>query len=130
MPVQIEESMGGRVLEIHVTGKLEHEDYERFIPELERLVEEHGKIGVLFNMVEFHGWDAQAFWDDVKLDFRHHADFLAIAMVGDKAWQKGMATFCKPFTSAEIRYFDRQNLEDARRWIEDAVRERTVATHA
>ena len=27
-------------------------------------------------------------------------------MVGDKKWQKGMATFCKPFTKATIRYFD------------------------
>jgi hypothetical protein len=28
-----------------------------------------------------------------------------------------MVTFCKPFTKAEIRYFDMAQLEDARQWL-------------
>ena len=29
-----------------------------------------------------------------------------VAMVGDKAWEKWMATICKPFTMSSIKYFD------------------------
>ena len=29
-----------------------------------------------------------------------------------------MAVFCKPFTSAQIRYFDRTEAQAARAWIE------------
>jgi hypothetical protein len=29
-----------------------------------------------------------------------------------------MAAFCKPFTKAQIRYFDIRQLEDARQWLE------------
>jgi hypothetical protein len=28
-----------------------------------------------------------------------------------------MAAFCKPFTAAEVRYFDHADLEEARAWI-------------
>jgi hypothetical protein len=28
-----------------------------------------------------------------------------------------MASFCKPFTSASIRYFDHDSLEEAKAWI-------------
>jgi hypothetical protein len=41
-------------------------------------------------------------------------------MVGEKKWQHGMATFCKPFTTATIRYFDRANAAEARKWLGDS----------
>jgi hypothetical protein len=31
------------------------EDYEHFVPEFERLVRQHGKLRVLFDMTGFHG---------------------------------------------------------------------------
>ena len=37
-------------------------------------------------------------------------------MVGDKKWQKGMSVFCKPFTTAKIRYFDVAQAMEARAW--------------
>jgi hypothetical protein len=38
-------------------------------------------------------------------------------MVGEKKWQHGMAIFCKPFTTATIRYFDHTAIEQARAWL-------------
>jgi len=29
-----------------------------------------------------------------------------------------MAVFCRPFTSAKVRYFDRSAIDEARTWIE------------
>jgi hypothetical protein len=31
-----------------------------------------------------------------------------------------MATFCKPFTTATIRYFDRAGAPEARKWLDEA----------
>ena len=75
------------------------------MPEFERLVRKHGKLCVLFDMTGFHGWEAAALWEDIKFDIKHFADIERLAMVGEKKWQQGMATFCKPFTKATIRYF-------------------------
>jgi hypothetical protein len=41
-----------------------------------------------------------------------------LAMVGNSSWEQGMATFCKPFTKAEIKYFDHSAALEARKWLE------------
>ena len=56
MPIQLNEENGGKVLVVHVSGKLAAADYEHFVPEFERLVRQHGKLRVLFDMTGFHGW--------------------------------------------------------------------------
>ncbi len=60
MPIQLSEEDGGKLLNVHVSGKLTSEDYEHFVPEFERLVAENGKLRVLFDMTDFHGWDVGA----------------------------------------------------------------------
>lgn len=117
MSIKLEEENGGKLLRVHVSGKLVKTDYELFVPEFERLVKEHGKLRVLFDMTEFHGWEVAALWEDVKFDARHFLDIERLAMVGDNKWQHGMATFCKPFTTATIRYFDRADANAARVWL-------------
>ncbi|MEO6786556.1 MAG: STAS/SEC14 domain-containing protein [Chthoniobacteraceae bacterium] len=117
MAIKLNELNGGKVLEVQVSGKLAHADYTQFVPEFERLVKQHGKLRVLFEMAEFHGWEAAALWDDIKFDVKHFSDIEKIAMVGDTKWEHGMATFCKPFTSAKVQYFDASKIADARAWI-------------
>ena len=117
MPVKLERSDDDRILEVRVTGKLVHEDYEQFVPEFDRLVKRHGKIRLLFEMSDFHGWELEAAWDDFKLGVKHFADIERIAMVGDKNWEKWMAAFCRPFTMAKVRYFEGNALDEARRWV-------------
>ena len=116
MPIQFDEENGGKILVIHIKGKLVKADYERFIPEFERLVRHHGKLRVSFDMTGFHGWDAGALWEDIK----HFADIERLAMIGEKKWQQGMAMFCKPFTKATIRYFDHVDADEAQKWLDES----------
>jgi len=118
MAITLAEKNGGKNLEVRVSDKLVHEDYQQFVPEFERLVKQHGKIRVLFEMADFHGWEGAALWDDFKFDLKHFSDIERLAMVGDRKWEKGMSVFCKPFTSAKIRYFDHAAIAEARAWLE------------
>lgn len=113
------EAIHGRVLELHLTGKLTTEDYARFVPDTEEMIQRYGKIRILAFLEDFHGWDAGALWSDIKWDVRHARDIERIAVVGEARWQKWMASFCKPFTSAEIRYFEHPQSEAARAWVEN-----------
>jgi len=117
MPIQIKEENGRNLLTVHVTGKLLVTDYEHFVPDFERLVRQHGKLHVLFDIIDFHGWNAAAFWEDIKFDLKHFADIKRLAMVGQTKWQQHLAIFCMPFTKATVRYFDKTNAVDARRWL-------------
>ncbi len=121
MSVELKHEAQGKVLNVSVREKLTREDYERLVPDFEALAEQHGKLRVLFQMDDFHGWSAGALWEDVKLDARHFSDIERIAMVGDKAWEKGMSVFCKPFTTASIRYFDHADLDQARSWVYEGL---------
>ena len=104
-------------LAIKLSGKLSAEDYEAFVPKVESLVKEKGSIRILMTMHDFHGWEMAAAWEDTKFGMRHFHDIERLAMVGEKAWQHGMAMFCKPFTKAEVRYFDSSEAADAEAWI-------------
>jgi hypothetical protein len=113
------ESQNGKVLQIEVQGRLTKEDYDLFIPEVERLIQRNGKLRILFDMHNFHGWSAGALWKDTTFDIRHFNDIERLALVGESKWQKRMAIFCRPFTTAKVRYFDRSRLAQARKWVEE-----------
>ncbi len=119
MAIELKEQEGGKILVVRATGKLSKEDYREFVPELERLIEQFGKIRILFEMLDFHGWDAGALWEDIKFDARHFADIERLALVGDKRWEKGMSSFCRPFTTAKIKYFDLTETAKAHEWISE-----------
>lgn len=119
MAIKLMEQDGGKLVEIEVSGKLRKEDYREFVPEFERLVTSHGKLRVLFEMKDFHGWDLAALWEDIKFDLKHFSDIERVAMVGEKSWEKGMAKFCVPFTRATVRYFDQTRLADAKTWVSE-----------
>ena len=120
MPIQLNEDDGGKILVIHVTGCLVKADYEGLVSEFARLVREHGKLRVLFDMTGFHGWDAGAAWEDFKFDLEHLSDIERLAMIGDRKWQHGMAVFFAPFTEATTRYFDAAEGTAARRWLAES----------
>jgi SpoIIAA-like len=91
------------------------------VPELERLIRQHGKIRVLVQMHEFHGWTMGALWEDIKFDLKHFAHIERLALVGDSKWEAGMAAFCRPFTTAAIRFFYAPKADEAHQWISEGA---------
>lgn len=110
----------GNSVHLKVTGKLTSEDYEFFVPEIDKRISDYGKINILIELIDFHGWTVGAAWEDTKFGFHHFNDINRLAIVGDKTWEKGIAYFVKPFTAATVRYFDLSNLSDAKKWISEA----------
>ncbi len=115
--IEIVKGKEGNIIQVTLSGKLVKKDYERFVPEIEEIVAEHGKIRILVIMKGFKGWSAGALWEDIKLVPKFFRDIERLALVGEKRWEKGMASFCKPFTSAEVRYFGVSELEEAEAWV-------------
>jgi len=107
----------GKQVEVRLSGKLTKEAYEKLVPVVDRQIKEFGKLRILLILDDFHGWTLGAMWEDTKFDLAHWRDIERLAIVGDKKWEQGMATFCKPFTAAKINYFDHTKLDEARKWI-------------
>jgi hypothetical protein len=113
----VHEEVRGKVLEIDLHGKLSRADYEKFVPETERLIGQYGKIRILVTMHDFHGWDAGALWEDIKWELRLFNHIERLAIVGEKTWHKWMTNFCKSFTTAQVRYFTLDHLDEAHEWL-------------
>ena len=116
--LQIEKKVDGKIVLVKIVGKLTVDDYHLFVPELERMIKSHGKVRIFLELHDFHGWTAGALWEDAKFDFKHFNDIERLAIVGEKQWEKGMAIFCKPFTTAKVRFFEAGEAEAAMKWIE------------
>ena len=118
MSFNVVEHAEGKIIEIQISGKLTKEAYDAFLPMTEAKITEFGKVRMLVILNDFHGWDAGALWEDIKFDLKHHGHIDRLAIVGETKWEKGMAAFCKPFTSATIQYFDISDVAKAREWIQ------------
>ena len=55
MSIELREDADGRILNVKASGKLTKTDYALWIPESERLIQQHGKIRIVFEIHEFHG---------------------------------------------------------------------------
>lgn len=103
-----------------LSGKLHDEDYKTFVPMIDADLAQSGKVNVLAQFHDFHGWDLKALWDDIQFSTTHCTKIQKIALVGEKSWEKWMAAVCKPFTMAKIRYFDATEIEAAKTWLATA----------
>lgn len=117
MAVELVENAEAKTLEVSVSGKLSADDYDTLEPGVDKLIESSGKIKILFIMHDFHGWDLGAVWEDIKFATKHCRDIEKVAMVGEKTWEKWMASICKPFTMSSIKYFDAGEEDAARHWL-------------
>ncbi len=123
MPIQINEENGGKFIAVHVSGKIVKEDYEKLFPKFERLARAYQKLGILYEMSDFHRWDLVSLYEGKVLKIQCSDIFKHVercAMVGNKNWQEVMTTLCNPFTKVEIPYFDLRNIASTRKWLEEA----------
>lgn len=118
MAVELREHQAGRVLLVNLTGRLDKEDYERLVSEVEQRGKQHDEIRMMVEVHDFQGWDAGVSWEDVDADTQHFNDLKRLAVVGEKKWEEGLAKFSKPFTTAEVRFFEPAEAPHARVWIE------------
>ncbi len=102
-------------------GRLVHADYEGLLPKLETLIRNHGRVRFLFEMVEFEGIELRAVWDEIRFDTRHLRDVERCAVIGNRAWEKWATKFAGVlFVGAQFRYFDADQVEEARAWVQAA----------
>ena len=117
MAIKLSETNGSSLLEVQVQGSFARQDYRQFERETRRLVKQRGRIRLLIELADFHGWEADALWDDVLFDVKHFADIERLAMVGENKWAKRMSLFCKPSSLKSIRHFQSGQATEARAWL-------------
>jgi hypothetical protein len=60
----------GKTVGFKMSGKLHDEDYKKFVPLVDAAIAKEGKVRILAQFHDFHGWDAKALWDDISSPLR------------------------------------------------------------
>jgi hypothetical protein len=115
--IEILSGLPAHTVGFKMSGMLHDEDYKKFVPLVDAEIAKDGKVSILAQFHDFHGWDLHALWDDIKFSTTHCTRIRKVAIVGDKTWEKWMAMVCKPFTLAKIKYFDVAEIEAAKTWL-------------
>jgi hypothetical protein len=63
------------------------EDYERLLPELEKLLDNHSRLRFFIKLENLSGFDTEALWKEIKFDYKHKNQYGRTATVGDKKWE-------------------------------------------
>jgi hypothetical protein len=119
MSFLLTETREGNIIEVTISDRLTKEAYQAIVPRTEAAIKKYGKIRVLFVMLGFRGWDVGALWEDIKFDWKHFNHIERLAIVGETKWERGMGIFCRPFTTATVKYFELGELETAREWVRE-----------
>ncbi len=106
-------------LTIKIYGDIAYEDFREMELQLERALAEmeNPRIRALVDMIDFNGWEAKAFWEDIRFTRKHGDEFSKLAIVGVNLKDKLMAMVVDWFLlSSQVQYFE--HLQDARAWLE------------
>ena len=114
--------LGPASLEITIRGRLTSEDYDLFVPLVKQIIDAQGAISLLVKVSDFEGWSPKALWRDLAFDMKHYTDVARFALVAEQPRMKWLAVLAKPFTAAEVRFFEERDVEQARNWVCDGKR--------
>ncbi len=105
------------LIAFEVKGKLEKKDYEKLSSLLEKTEREHEKLKLFIMIGELQGITLPALLDDIKTYFTHIGKVKKVAIVGRSAIDKSLTKVTDLFTSAEIKYYPKEEYEIAKSWI-------------
>ena len=115
------EDSGLGYLHITVDGELQPSDYADFVPAFEQLVRSMSPpVAMLLELgSQFSGWSLAGLWEELKFDVEHAEVFGPMAIVGDKRWEQWGTELSNPFFSAEMRFFQLNQRQQAEQWLKD-----------
>lgn len=106
-------------LTIKIYGDIAYDDFREMEQQLEQTLAtmDRPRIKALVDMIDFGGWEARAFWEDIRFTRKHGDEFSKLAIVGVEFKEKLMARVVDWFLlSSQVEYFE--HLDEARAWLE------------
>ena len=115
------ENLPGNVVGFTARGRVTGEDYERvLIPIVEKKLEEHSKIRLIYHLDEgVTGMDAAAMWDDAKVGVRHISSWERIAIVSDIDWIRNAVRLFGFTMPGPVKTFRNRDLSKAITWASE-----------
>lgn len=111
----------GHILRIAVYDAIDMKAYEHVVPYIDSAIYEYDTVRLLFDLTEYVGREPGAGFEYAELSLPNWAKVERVAFIGDRRFEPRVEGFCKPFTSATIKYFYSDQGDAAAEWIREGV---------
>lgn len=104
-------------IEITMLGKLTHEDYQVFVPMIDKALKKAKGLetDLLVDMKKLKGWEFLAAWDDFKFGVKHRNAFDKVAITGSKKWEEQSVAMMSHLMKGKVKFFNER--EKALSWL-------------
>jgi len=104
-------------IEVSMFGKLKHEDYQLFVPMIDKALKgaKGLEVDLLADMRGFKGWEFMAVWDDFKFGVKHRNAFDKVAIIGNKKWEEASVAMMSHLMKGKSKFFKER--EKALSWL-------------
>jgi hypothetical protein len=102
---------------VKITDTIQKKDYKALIPELEKKINQCGKINFYLEVRDDVRWNAKSFWSDMRFNLKHAQDIRKVAFVGDEQLEEKIIELFRPLENAEIRWYQEVEKTEALKWI-------------
>ena len=111
----------GNCLAFRVSGKVSLEQEQHWIAELQKVIDEHGRIRIMMILEDGAHWGLQAGIEDLKFALKHSKEFDKIAVISDSQvmrWLVSIDDFFASFLNISEKHFLPQQQAEAWDWLQ------------
>lgn len=105
------------ILQIEVGERITEEDYEKLKPEIEKTIDQYGKVKFLCRMEEIPDLSLGAVVEDFKIFFKNLTDLDKVAVVGSDEKLKKLVKTDIVLPNVDMEYFDFEQIDEAWAWV-------------
>jgi hypothetical protein len=115
--IAVKRSKKSVFIEVTMIGKLKHEDYQLFVPMIDKALKNVKglEVDLLADMRGFKGWEFMAAWDDFKFGVKHRNAFDKVAIIGNKKWEENSVAMMSHLMKGKSKFFKER--EKALSWL-------------
>jgi len=105
------------VLTVSISQHLTKDDYQQFLPKLEKLFQQNRKLRFFIELKDFYGFEIGALWEDLKFDLKHKNQYGKAAIVGETKWVEWGTKIAALFFASEMKFFSKEQRDEAWQWV-------------
>lgn len=112
------EKFAAGVIGVRATEEVTAEDYDRvLVPAINRVLADHDKVRLLYELEEDVGYEPGAVWQDARLGLTRFASFERIALVTDAEWLRKAVPVFSVLMPGQMRAFPLAERDAATAWV-------------
>lgn len=108
------------IAEIIVDGKITDDEMNTVIAQMKADLDKGGKLKLLEDVRNFSGMEPAALFKDARFGFALMKSVSHVAVVSDAQWMRILAETFGRLSPAEIKTFERGQIDAARNWLATA----------